>query len=61
MVLQKEGVDQLDRSLRNEEVLHRVQDDRYILHTIKRKKANWICHILRTNPLKKHTMKERQK
>jgi len=38
----------------NEEVLHRVKGDRNSLHTIKRIKANWIGHILRTNCLIKH-------
>ena len=32
--------------VRNEEVLHRVKEERNILHTIKRLKANWIDHIL---------------
>jgi hypothetical protein len=40
--------------VRNEEVLHRVKDDRNIVHTIKRRKANWIGHILRRNCLLKH-------
>jgi hypothetical protein len=31
--------------LRNEEVLHRVQEERNIVHTIKRRKAIWIGHI----------------
>jgi hypothetical protein len=39
--------------VRNEEVLHRVNDERNIL-TIKRSKANWIGHILRRNCLLKH-------
>ena len=38
----------------NQEVLHTVSQARNILHTIKRKKANWIGHILRTNCLLKH-------
>jgi len=29
------------------EVLHRVKDERNILHTIKRRKTSWIGHILR--------------
>jgi hypothetical protein len=33
--------------VRNEEVLHRVKEERNIVHTIKRRKANWIGHILR--------------
>jgi hypothetical protein len=30
----------------NEAVLHRVKEERNILHTIRRRKANWIAHIL---------------
>jgi hypothetical protein len=40
--------------VRNEEVLHRVEEERNIVHTIKRRKANWIGHILRRNCLLKH-------
>jgi hypothetical protein len=40
--------------VRNEEVLHRVKQERNILRTIKRRKANWIGHILRRNCLLKH-------
>jgi hypothetical protein len=32
----------------NEAVLHRVKEQRNILHTIRRRKANWIGHILRS-------------
>jgi hypothetical protein len=38
----------------NEAVLHRVKEERNILHTIKRGKANWTGHILRRNCLLKH-------
>jgi ribosomal 50S subunit-associated protein YjgA (DUF615 family) len=38
------------------EVLHRVKEERNILHTIKRRKANWIGHILRRNCLLKHAI-----
>jgi hypothetical protein len=31
----------------NEAVLHRVKEERNILHTIRRRKANWIGQILR--------------
>jgi hypothetical protein len=56
VVLEKNG-DQLDRSCeRNEEVLHRVKEERNIVHTIKRRKANWIGHILRRNCLMKHVI-----
>jgi hypothetical protein len=34
---------------RNEEVLHRVKEDRNVLRTIKRRKADWIGHSLRMN------------
>jgi hypothetical protein len=42
------------KQVRNGEVLHRVKDDRNILNTIKRRKANWIGHILHRNCLLKH-------
>jgi len=37
--------------VRNEEVLLRVKEQRNILHKIKKRKANWIGHILRRNCL----------
>jgi hypothetical protein len=42
--------------VRNEEVLLRVKGDRNIIHTIKRRKVNWVCDILRTNCLLKHVI-----
>jgi hypothetical protein len=45
--------------VRNEEVLHRVKEERSIVHTIKRRKANWIGHILRRNCLLKHMIEEK--
>jgi hypothetical protein len=42
--------------VRNEEVLHRVKEECNILHTIKRRKANCIGHILRRNCLLKHVI-----
>jgi hypothetical protein len=42
--------------VRNEEVLHRVKEERNIVHTIKRRKATWIGHILRRNCLLKHVI-----
>jgi hypothetical protein len=42
--------------VRNEEVLHRVKKERNIVHTVKRRKANWIGHILRRNCLLKHVI-----
>ena len=35
----------------NEEVLLRVNEQRNILHEIRKRKANWIGHILRRNCL----------
>jgi hypothetical protein len=42
--------------VRNEKVLHRVKEDRNIIHAIKRRKANWIGLILRRNCLLKHVI-----
>jgi hypothetical protein len=39
--------------VRNEEVIHTLKQKRNVLHTTKRRKANWIGHILCRNcPLK---------
>ena len=37
--------------VRNEEVLLQVNEQRNILHTIRKRKADWIGHILRRNCL----------
>jgi hypothetical protein len=42
--------------VRNEEVLHRVKEERNIVRTLKRRKANWIGHISRRNCLLKHVI-----
>ena len=42
--------------VRNEEVLLRVTEQRNILHEISKRKANWICHILRRNCLLKQVI-----
>ena len=39
--------------VRNEEVLFQVNEQRNILHAIRKRKANWIGHILRGNCLLK--------
>ena len=44
MVLEKDRV-------RIEDVLHRVKAEGNILHTVRRKKDNWIGHFLRRNCL----------
>jgi hypothetical protein len=42
--------------VRKEEVLHRVKEERNILHTINRRKVNWIGHILHRNYLLEHVI-----
>jgi hypothetical protein len=42
--------------VRNEEVLHRVKEERNILYRIIRRKANCIGHILLINRLLKHVI-----
>jgi hypothetical protein len=44
--------------MKYEEVLHRVKEERDILHTIKRRKNNWFGHIFRRICLIKHVIKE---
>ena len=43
--------------VRNEEVLLRVKEQRNILHEIRKRKANWIGHILRRNCLLQRVIK----
>jgi len=43
--------------MKNEDILHRVEKERSILYVIKRRKANWIDHMLRRNFLLKQVMK----
>jgi hypothetical protein len=43
----------------NEEVLRRVKEERNILCTIKRRKDNWIGHILLRNCLLKHVIEDK--
>jgi len=47
--------------LRNEEVLLRVNEQRNILHEIRKRKANWIGHIMRRNCLLKQVTKRKIK
>jgi len=42
--------------VRNEEVLLRVNEQRNILHEIRKRKADWIGHILRRNRLLKRVI-----
>ena len=43
-----ENISLIDR-VRNEEILLRVKEQRNTLHEIRKRKANWIGHILRRN------------
>jgi len=45
--------------VRNEEVLLRVNEQRNILHEIRKRKANWIGHILRRNCLLKQVIERK--
>ena len=42
--------------VRNEEILQRNQEKRNCLQTIKRRKPNWIDHVLRRNCLQNHSV-----
>ena len=42
--------------VRNEEVLLRVNEQRNILHEIRKRNANWIGHIIRRNCLLKQVI-----
>jgi hypothetical protein len=47
--------------VRNEEVLLRVKEQRNILHEIRKRKANWIGHILLRNCLLQRVIEEKIK
>jgi hypothetical protein len=51
-------ISEADR-MKNGKVLHRVKEERNILHTMKRRKANWIFHILHGNCFLKHVIEGR--
>ena len=50
-----ETINWTDR-VKNEKVLHRVTEERNILHTVNRRKADWMGHILRRNCLLKQAI-----
>ena len=47
--------------VRNEEVLRRINEQRNILHEIRKRKANWIGHILRRNCLLKQVIEGKKR
>jgi len=42
--------------VKNDKALHRAKEEENILHTTKRRKDNWIGHILLRNGLLKHVI-----
>ena len=57
MVLQKVGERKFEQNVQIKKLLHKVKEERNILRTIKRKKANWICV---RNAFKNSLLKERR-
>jgi hypothetical protein len=51
VVQKRDGEDQLGQSVKNKEALCIVKKKRNIIHTRKRRKDDWIGHILRRNYL----------
>jgi hypothetical protein len=60
VVLEKAGEDSWNNHVRNA-ILHRVNEERNILNTRKRRKANWIGHILRTSCLLKYVTERKDR
>jgi hypothetical protein len=44
--------------VKDEEILHRVKEERNILHTVKQRKANWTGHVFCRNCFLKHVIEE---
>jgi hypothetical protein len=56
-VLKKDGGEIIwTDHVRNEVVLQRIKKEMNILHTLKRRKAHWISHILHRNCLQNHVI-----
>ena len=47
--------------MKNEEISQRAKEEGNNLHTIKRRKANWIGHALRRNCLLKHVIEGKRR
>jgi hypothetical protein len=56
MVLEKDSEISSTDCVKNEQALHAVEEKGNILHTIKRRKAKLIGHILRRNCVLKHAI-----
>jgi hypothetical protein len=59
VVLQKDGEDQLGSSCEKSEVFYNVNEEVYILNTLKTRKDNWIGHVLHRNCLLKHVIERK--
>jgi hypothetical protein len=42
--------------VKKEELLRRIKEERNVIHTLKRRRVNWIDHILRGNCLAKNVI-----
>jgi hypothetical protein len=58
VLVEKLEISWTDR-VRNEEVLLRAKEEWNILHTVKRRKANWMGHIWRRNCLIKQAIERK--
>jgi len=61
MVLEKDGKISWTHHVRCEEMLLRVNEQRNILHEIRKRNANWIGHILRRTCLLKQVIERKIK
>jgi hypothetical protein len=59
--LEKEGEDFLDRSCEKKQMLHRIKEERNILHKTQQRKVNWIGHMLNRNFLLEHVIERKIK
>ncbi|KAI5721796.1 hypothetical protein M8J77_025821 [Diaphorina citri] len=59
VALEKNGKIKWSDKIRNEEVLRRVGEERSILKTIKKRKANWLGHILRRDCIQRRIMEDK--
>jgi hypothetical protein len=51
----EDGQDQSKKTHENE-IIHGVKAERNLLHTINRRKADWIGHVMHRNSLLKHVI-----
>jgi hypothetical protein len=58
----KYGMEKISRKdlVKNDEVLQTVKEERNMLHTIKRRKVNWVAHIYRRDFILKWGRKDEE-